>query len=125
MTDLAQDQAFNNVQFLQSPLQQQSNIQFFLKANKLLLDTTRAIWEGEAELVHLGIDQTIKTCAPLKTREDAGATLCSYYDQYHKRSDRIIDQVRHLNDVTRNFGWGLLGLYLESFQHAPDGAAKS
>lgn len=130
MTDGTQEPAFNNRSpffnngsFFQSPLQQ-SNVQFVLKANKLLLDTTRAMWEGEAELVHLGIDQTIKACAPLKTGEDPGATLCGYYDRCHECSDRVVDQMRRLSDVARNFGWDFLELYVESFQHAPNGGAK-
>ncbi len=97
---------------------QERSVALFTQLNELMVKTARAVWESQTELVRLETEQATKTLAAPKIGEDPGVTMSAYCDQLHERTDRMIAQMRHINDLYKDFGWQLFAIYAESLRQA-------
>lgn len=99
---------------------QERGAELFTRANELIVKTVRAIWESQTELLRLQTEQAAKSLFPLKVAEDPGATLCAYCYQAHEQTERMIAQMRHVNDLFRDCGWQLLTIYADGLRQRPN-----
>lgn len=90
----------------------------FTRLNELMVKTVRAVWESQTELLRLAVEQATKAFTPFKIGEDPNATLSAYCDQLHEQTDRMITQLRRVNDVCRDYGWQLAALYADGLRQA-------
>ncbi len=88
------------------------------RANDLLLDTARAIWESQSELLRVETEQAAKAFVPIRLGDDPAAALAAQWDQWHEESERVIAHMRHVNDAVRGYGWQLFEFYTEGFRLA-------
>jgi len=95
---------------------QKQAAKFFADINDLTSRTWRGILESQTELLQLGAHQASKTFLLPKPGEEPSAAVCNYCRQLHDESDQVIQQARQVNDLVRNYGWGLLELYAENYR---------
>ena len=104
---------------------QKQTTKFFSDLNDLTSKTLRGIFESQTELLQLSAHQASKAVLLPKPGEEPSAAACGYCRQLHEESDRIVAQARALNDVIRNYGWGLLELYVENYRKSVAKAAQA
>lgn len=97
---------------------QERGAALFTRFNELTAKTTRAFWESQTELLRLEIEQAAKAFAPPKIDEDPGVRVSACCNQMHDQGDRIIAQMRRINDLYKDYGWQLLALYSDALRHA-------
>jgi hypothetical protein len=97
---------------------QDHGVALFTQLNELMVKTTRAIWESETELFRLETEQAAKCFTPPKVGDDPGATVVDYCNQLHQRTDRMIAQMRHVNDLFKDYGWQLVSIYTDGLRQA-------
>ncbi len=88
----------------------------FTQLNELMVKTTRAIWESETELLRIETEQATKCFLPPKIGDDPGSTIADYCEQLHQRTDRMIAQMRRVNDLFKDCGWQVVALYAEELR---------
>jgi hypothetical protein len=104
-------EALSPTRFVES---QKHNTALFSEANELMLKTARALWESQSELFRLEAEH-VTTIAPPKAGENPAATIAAYCDQLHERTDHLVAHMRKTNDLIRDYGWQLLGIYTRGF----------
>jgi hypothetical protein len=104
---------------------QKQTARFFADVSDLTSKTMRGILESQTELMQLEAHQAFNSFLLPKAGEEPSATFCSYWHQLHEQSDRVIAQTRHLNDVLRDYTWGLLELYANSYSKSIANAAQN
>lgn len=97
---------------------QERGVALFTQLNELLVKTARAVWESQTELLRLETEQATKSLFPVKIGEDPGETISAYCDQLHDRTDRMITQMRRINDLYKDYGWQLFAIYAEGLRQA-------
>lgn len=97
---------------------QERGVALFTQLNELLVKTARAVWESQTELLRLETEQATKSLFPVKIGEDPGETISAYCDQLHERTDRMIAQIRRINDLYKDYGWQLFAIYSEGLRQA-------
>lgn len=97
----------------------------FTQLNDLMVKTTRAIWESETELLRLEAEHAAKCFVPPKVGEDPGTTIADYCEQLHQRTDRMIAEMRRVNDLCKDCGWQLVAIYSEGLRQATRQASQS
>lgn len=90
----------------------------FTQLNELMIKTTRSIWESETELLRLEAEHAAKCFTPPKIGDDPGTTIASYYDQLHQRTDRMVAEMRRVNDLFKDCGWKLVEIYADGLWQA-------
>jgi len=100
--------------FLES---QKHSTALFSEANELMLKTARALWESQSELFRLEAEHTTNM-APPRTGENPATAIAAYCDQLHERTDHLVAHMRKTNDLVRDYGWQLLGIYTRGFAQA-------
>ncbi|HKH81823.1 MAG TPA: hypothetical protein VKA03_09520 [Methylovirgula sp.] len=95
---------------------QERGAELFTLASELIVKTARAIWESQSELLRLETEQAAKAFAPPTIGEDPGTTMSAYCFQAHEQTDRMIAQMRRVNDLLRDCGWQLFTIYAESLR---------
>lgn len=90
----------------------------FTQLNDLMVKTTRAIWESETELLRLEAEQAAKCFVPPKIGDDPGTTIADYLSNLHQRTDRMIAQMRNVNDHFKECGWQLFAIYANGLTQA-------
>jgi len=95
---------------------QRQAAKFFSEFNELTSETLRGILESQTELFRLEASQAAKAFLLPKPDEDPGAALSGYFDALHAQTDHVVDQTRQLNDVWRNYSWGLLSLCARNYR---------
>jgi hypothetical protein len=121
MLDKIQTNATNPPVEMQLPFDlveaQERGVVFFTELNDLMVKTARAVSETQIELLRLDVEQGAKAFAPVKIGEDPGA-MSAYCDRLHEQTDRMIAQMRQVNDLYMDYGWGLLAIYAQGLRHA-------
>ncbi len=97
---------------------QERGVALFTRLNELMVKTARSVWESQTELLRLETEQATKSLFPVKIGEDPGETISTYCDQLHDRTDRMVTQMRHINDLYKDYGWKLFGIYSEALHQA-------
>jgi hypothetical protein len=97
---------------------QERGVALFTRLNDLMVKTARAVWEGQTELLRLETEQATRALVPLKIGEDPGETISAYCDQLHDRTDRMITQMRRINDVCKDSGWQFVAIYSDALRQA-------
>ncbi len=95
---------------------QKQTAKFFSDINDLTSKTMRGILENQTELWQLEAHQASKALLMPKPGEEPCAALCSYWQQLHEQSERVLSQTRELNDVIRNYAWGLVELCTDNYR---------
>lgn len=90
----------------------------FARANGLLLDTARAIWESQGELFRVEAEQAARSFVPMRLGDDPAAALAAQWDQWHEESERVIAHMRRVNDAVRDYSWQLFEFCTEGFRLA-------
>jgi hypothetical protein len=88
------------------------------RANELIMNTARAVWESEMELFRLESGQVTKALVPLKLGDDPAATVSAYCEQWQQKSEKLLNHMRTVNDLVRKSGWDLFQIYQESLREA-------
>lgn len=88
----------------------------FARANDLLLETARTIWESQSDLVRVQAEEAAKAFVPMKPGDDPAAVVAAYWDQWHDGTERLIAHMRRVNDAARGYGWQLFEFYTEGFR---------
>ncbi len=88
----------------------------FTQLNELMVKTTRAIWESETELLRLEAEQATKCFVPPKIGGDPASTIADYCDQLRQQTDRMIAQMRRVNDLFKDCGWQVVALYADGLR---------
>ncbi len=95
----------------------------FTRLNELMVKTIRAVWESETELLRLEAEHAAKCFVPPKIGEDPGTTIADYVDQLHRRTDRMIAEMRRVNDLFKDCGWQLVSIYADGLRQIAKPAA--
>ena len=90
------------------------NIATAARANEILVNTAKAMWEKETELFKLESDQSRNMLAPIKPDGNPMAAFFGFWDRWHAHSEKTIANMREINDLARNCEWQLLGLVSEN-----------
>ena len=97
---------------------QERNTALITRANEVMVNTARAVWESEMELFRLESEQVAKTLVPLKLGNDPAATVSAYCEQWQEGSEKLLNHMRTVNDLVRKCGWDLFHIYQESLREA-------
>lgn len=90
----------------------------FTHLNELMVKTTRAVWESETELLRLEAEHAAKCFVPPRFGEDPGTSIAEYCNQLRQRTDRMIAEMRRVNDLFKDCGWELVTIYAEGLKQA-------
>jgi hypothetical protein len=104
-------QSLNN--FLEA---QERGTALMTRANDILVKTAAEVWGREVELFKLETEQTMNAFMPPKLGEDGGNNIFAYYRTQQAGADKVIAQIRDINDIMRNCGWQIFGLCAESLK---------
>jgi Phasin protein len=94
------------------------NSALITRANEMMVNTARAVWESEMELLRLESEQFAKTLVPLKLGSDPAAAASVYCAQWQEGSEKLLNQMRTVSDLVRKCGWDLFQIYQESLHDA-------
>ena len=97
---------------------QERNTALITRANDVVVNTARAVWESEMELFRLESEQVAKTLVPLKLGDDPPATVSAYCEQWQEGSEKLLNHMRSVGDLVRKCGWDLFHIYQESLREA-------
>ena len=97
---------------------QEHNTALITRANEVMLNTARAVWEREMELFWLESEQLAKTLVPSKLGDDPTKAVSACCEQWHECSEKLLNQMRSINDLVRECGWDLFHIYQESLREA-------
>ena len=89
---------------------QKQAAKLFSDFNELTCKTWRGVLESQTELFRLETSQASKAFLLPKVSENPEAALSGYLDNLHTQTEQVIAQARQLNDIWRNYSWGLLSL---------------
>lgn len=110
-----QPAAFDPTPFLKGAAEMpRLNIQMVMRANEIVSEAARAIWESEVELVRLETEEGAKWLSLARPTMDPGKVPVVTFTQWHESAERIFMQMRGMGDVMRKCGWELFELYAES-----------
>lgn len=121
MADSAQQTKTTETQTLFPPNlaeAQERNTALITRANEVMANTARAVWESEMELFRLESEQVAKTLVPLKLGEDPTAVASAYCEQWQEGSEKLLNHMRTVGDLVRKCGWDLFHIYRESLKDA-------
>lgn len=99
---------------------QERNTALITRANEVMVNTARAVWESEMELFQLESEQVARSLVPLKLGDDPAAVVSAVCEQWQERSEKLLSHMRTVGDLVRKCGWDLFHIYQESLR----GAAK-
>jgi len=88
------------------------------RTNEAMLRAAQTIWQSQSELLRLEAEQAAKALMPPKLDGNPSAALSGYYDQWRDGSEKLIQQMRTVNDAVRECGWQLFGIYADSLRPA-------
>lgn len=97
---------------------QERNTALITRANEVMVNTARAVWESEMELFRLESEQVAKSLVPLKLGVDPTAVASAYCEQWQDSSEKLINHLRTVNDLVRKCGWDLFHIYQESLRES-------
>jgi hypothetical protein len=97
---------------------QERNTALVSRANEIMANTARAVWESEMELFRLESEQVARALTPLKPGDDPAATVSAHWEQWQEGSEKLLDHMRGVNDLLRKCGWDLFHVYRESLREA-------
>jgi hypothetical protein len=95
---------------------QERNAATMARAYDAWAKTAQAIWDSEPELFRLETDQLLKAFSPPQPGDNPVRTLTAQCAQLHDNADRVIAQMRHINDLAWNCGWTIAAIYAEGMQ---------
>jgi hypothetical protein len=98
---------------------QERNVEILTSANEIVVKTAKAIGENQTELLRLEAEQASKAFIPLKFDKDIGSAIAAYGTQWHENSEKLISQMRAINDLAFDCGWQLFKLCADSFRQPP------
>lgn len=93
------------------------------RANEVLLQTARSIWESETELFRLGMENARNSFGSWM----AGSPAQSFSEmlaQCHRNSEQAITHMRGIGDVMRECEWQVLGIAAQSLAVGRPEASK-
>lgn len=93
---------------------QERNTALITRANEVMVNTARAMWESEMELFRLESEQVAKTLVPLKLGDDPTAVVSAYCEQWQDGSEKLLGHIRAVIDLVRKCGWDLFHIYQDS-----------
>lgn len=97
---------------------QKRNAALITRANEVMVNTARAVWESEMELFRLESEQVAKTLVPIKIGDDPTAVVSAYCEQWQEGSEKLLSHMRTVGDLVRKCGWDLFHIYQESLRDA-------
>lgn len=96
---------------------QERNTALITRANEVMVNTARAVWESEMELLRLGSEQLAHSVVPLKS-EDPAAAVSACCEHWKEGSEKLLDHIRSVSDLIRKCSWDLLRIYQEGLRDA-------
>ena len=121
MADSAQQTKSSETQTMSPPNlveAQERNTGLITRANEVMVNMARGVWESEMELFRLESEQVAKTLVPLKLGNDPTATVAAYSEQWQEGSEKLLNHMRTVSDLVRRCGWDLFHIYQESVREA-------
>ena len=121
MADSAQQTKSSETQTMSPPNlveAQERNTGLITRANEVMVNMARGVWESEMELFRLESEQVVKTLVPLKLGNDPTATVAAYSEQWQGGSEKLLNHMRTVSDLVRRCGWDLFHIYQESVREA-------
>lgn len=97
---------------------QESNMALIMRANEILLDTARAVWESEMEFFRQEAERIAKLSVSSKSDNDPTQTVAAYSEQWQDSSEKLLQRVRTVNDLMLKSSWDLFHLYQRNLQDA-------
>lgn len=97
---------------------QERNTTIIARANEVMVDTARAVWESEVKLFQLESEQVAKAIQPVKFGDDPASAVSVYCEQWQERSEKLLDHMRTVNDLIRKCGWDMFRVYQGGLQDA-------
>jgi Phasin protein len=88
------------------------------RANEVIANAARAVWESVMELFQLESEQVVKSLVPLKLGEDPTAAAVAYSERWQEGSEKLLNHMRTVSDLVRKCGRDLFHLYQESLREA-------
>ncbi len=98
---------------------QERGAEFLTSANEIVAKSAAAIGESQSEFLRLETEQAAKAMVPPTLGKDPGAALATYGSQWHENSEKLIGQMRAVNDLVRDCGWQLFKLCTDAFRQPP------
>jgi len=97
---------------------QERNSAVITRASEVMVNTARAVWESEMELLRLESEQIAKTFIPVKLGDDPAAAVATCCEQWQEGSEKLLNHMRTVNDLVRKCGWDLFHIHQESLREA-------
>jgi len=91
------------------------------KCADLMAKSAQALWETQSEMIHLETDQAANALASPDLR--MSPTDSAYLDLYQQAAQRMIGNMRRVNDLVSDFGWRLARICTEALPVPPAAAA--
>lgn len=93
---------------------QARNVAIAARANEILVNTAKAMWEKETELFKLETEQSRNMLAPIKLGDNPMTVFSGLWSRWHAQTEKAIANMRELNDLARDCEWQLLELANEN-----------
>lgn len=97
---------------------QERNTALITRANEVMVNAARAVWESEMELIRLESEQLTNSLVPLKLGEDPAATVSACREHWRDGSEKLLNHMRSVSDIIRKCNWDLLRIYQEGLRDA-------
>ena len=97
---------------------QESNTALLMRANEIISETARAVWESEMEFFRQEADRIAKLSVPSKPDGDPTQAIAAYSEQWQDSSEKLLQRIRTVNDLMLKSSWDLFHLYRQGLQDA-------
>lgn len=98
------------------------NAKMLIRANEIMFEAAKAIWESEVELLKVEAEEGSKFMLAAGTAGDPAKSAAQAYAQWRDSSEKILTRMRGMSDQMRKCGWDLLQLYAAEMKR-PDKTA--
>lgn len=98
------------------------NLAVLSEANEIILETAKAVWEKQAELLKIGSEKAGESMKLAKKETDnPNLAFSQLAEEWHQNGEKTVSRLRAINDLMRDCEWRLVSLYLDGLTsgHSP------
>lgn len=97
---------------------QESNAEFLMRANEIVLQAAHAVWESEMAFFKQETERIEKLFALSKPDSEPTQIVAAYSEQWQDSSENQLQRIRTINDLMLKSSWELFQLYQGGLQDA-------
>lgn len=88
------------------------------QTTELMTKMSRELWEAQTRLMQVEAQQGAKVFAQPAAGGRPGEALGAYNQQLRESSERMVEHLRQVNDLMRDYSWQMLDIYAANLSKA-------